>query len=105
MSRWWSEEPLEPAQTIAVPEGARASFVSVTDVPSVLDLDEVLSGTEPGSPQWSAAVEVAADVVRGHVQPETDIHATAEYRRMLVGELTRRVLHESVTAAAGARDG
>ncbi|GAA2163333.1 carbon-monoxide dehydrogenase medium subunit [Humibacillus xanthopallidus] len=82
---------------------ARASFVSVTDVPSVLDLGPVLAGTEASSESWGAAVDSAAAAVRDHVQPESDIHATSDYRRMLVGELTRRVLVESVTAAEGDR--
>ncbi|TQM64034.1 FAD binding domain-containing protein [Humibacillus xanthopallidus] len=82
---------------------ARASFVSVTDVPSVLDLGPVLAGTEPGSTAWGVAVDAAAQAVRDHVQPESDIHATSDYRRMLVGELTRRVLDESALAAEGDR--
>ena len=82
---------------------ARASFVSVTDVPSVLDLAGPLAGTDPASGAWSAAVDAAAAAVRDHVQPESDIHATGDYRRMLVGELTRRVLHESMAAAEGDR--
>jgi carbon-monoxide dehydrogenase medium subunit len=72
--------------------GARASFVSVTDVPSVLDLDPVLGGLEPGSGEWETALDAVAEAVRAHVEPDSDIHATAEYRRMLAGELTRRAL-------------
>ena len=82
---------------------ARASFVSVTDVPSVLDLGGALRGVEPGSGAWAEAVDTAAAAVRDHVQPESDIHATSDYRRMLVGELTRRALHESTPAAEGDR--
>jgi carbon-monoxide dehydrogenase medium subunit len=84
---------------------ARASFVSVTDVPSVLDLTSALGGVEaaPGSGSWAAAVDAAAAAVRDRVQPESDIHATSDYRRMLVGELTRRVLDESAVAAEGDR--
>ncbi|WP_404392197.1 FAD binding domain-containing protein [Humibacillus xanthopallidus] len=93
------------AVTVAdgVVTAARASFVSVTDVPSVLDLVGPLAGTEPRSGAWSAAVDAAATAVSEHVQPESDIHATSDYRRMLVGELTRRVLHESIAAAEGDR--
>ncbi|SES46969.1 carbon-monoxide dehydrogenase medium subunit [Pedococcus cremeus] len=75
---------------------ARTSFVSVTDVPSVLDLTEVLGGSEPADADWAAA----AEVVRGHVEPEADIHATADYRRMLAGELARRVLAQAAQNAA-----
>jgi len=65
---------------------ALASFVSVTDVPDILDLTEAVRGQEPGGIDWS----VVDDLVQGHVSPEADIHATADYRRALVGELTRR---------------
>ena len=75
--------------------GARASFVSVTDIPSVLDLDPHLRGVEPGSGQWDDALDAVAEAVQAHVEPESDIHASAEYRRMLAGELTRRALTQA----------
>lgn len=72
---------------------ARAAFVSVTPVPTVLDLSPVLAGLALGTP---VPAEVD-DLVRGHVEPEDDIHATAGYRRMLAAELTRRVLATTLT--------
>ena len=75
---------------------ALSSFVSVTDVPSVLDLTDVVGGSEPGTADWAAA----AEAVRAHVEPEADIHATADYRRMLAGELARRVLCQAAENAA-----
>jgi carbon-monoxide dehydrogenase medium subunit len=82
--------------TAGVVTAATASFVSVTDIPSVLDLADVLGGQEPGAADWSAA----AKAVRDHVEPEGDIHATADYRRMLAGELARRVLAQAAEHAA-----
>jgi len=81
--------------------GARASFVSVTDVPSVLDLGESLRGVaaEPSSTAWTSALDSVVEAVRTHVEPDSDIHATAEYRRMLAAELTRRALADAVTRA------
>ncbi|WP_353511341.1 FAD binding domain-containing protein [Intrasporangium sp.] len=79
--------------------GARASFVSVTDIPSVLDLGPHLTGVEPGSGQWDDALDAVAAEVRAHVEPESDIHASAEYRRMLAGELTRRALSQAARTA------
>ena len=79
--------------------GARASFVSVTDVPSVLDLGSHLGGVEPGSGAWDAALESVVEAVRAQVEPESDIHATADYRRMLAGELTRRALSQAALPA------
>jgi carbon-monoxide dehydrogenase medium subunit len=75
---------------------ASASFVSVTDVPTVLDLTDVLGGQEAAAADWSAA----AEAVRAHIEPEGDIHATADYRRMLAGELARRVLRQAAENAA-----
>lgn len=66
-----------------------ASFVSVTDVPDVLDLTTAV-GPDPAAPDLDAV----ADAVRAHVTPDGDIHATADYRRMLVAELTRRLVTE-----------
>ncbi|HKX65919.1 MAG TPA: xanthine dehydrogenase family protein subunit M [Intrasporangium sp.] len=79
--------------------GARASFVSLTDVPSVLDLDPHLTGVEPGSGEWALALDAVAEAVRAHVEPESDLHASAEYRRMLAGELTRRALTQATRTA------
>ncbi|MFW6188520.1 MAG: FAD binding domain-containing protein [Actinomycetota bacterium] len=76
--------------------GARAGFVSVTDVPCVLVLDDVVAGTP-----LAEADRVAAEVVsrvEAFVDPEGDIHATAEYRRHLTGVLTRRLLTALATA-------
>ena len=62
--------------------------MSVTPVPTVLDLSPALAGWRVGSPVPDAVVEL----VRAHVEPEGDIHATADYRRMLAAELTVRAL-------------
>ena len=77
---------------------ARAGFVSVTPVPTVLDLTPALGGHAPdGLP-----LDEVTELVRAHVDPETDIHASAEYRRMLVAELTGRAL---ATATATTTEG
>ena len=36
--------------------------------------------------------------MRAHVDPEGDIHASADYRRMLAAELTRRALATATAA-------
>jgi carbon-monoxide dehydrogenase medium subunit len=82
--------------TDGVVTAASASFVSVTDVPTVLDLTDLLGGQETAAADWSAA----AEAVRAHIEPEGDIHATADYRRMLAGELARRVLRQAAENAA-----
>jgi carbon-monoxide dehydrogenase medium subunit len=71
---------------------ARAAFVSVTPVPTVLDLTPALTGWDAGAPLGASVSDAVAELVRGHVDPEADIHAGADYRRMLAAELTVRAL-------------
>jgi carbon-monoxide dehydrogenase medium subunit len=75
-------------------EQARVGLVSVTDVPVAVDVSEAIGRVEPDAADWSAAAEVVREVA----DPESDIHASADYRRMLVGELTARALAEAVGA-------
>ena len=87
------------AAAVTVDDGlitsARVSFVSVTPTPDVLDLSELFAGNAPEDCDWAPAAELA----REHSDPDADIHASAEYRRMLVGVLTARVLAEATTNA------
>ena len=70
---------------------ARAAYLSVSATPLVLDLTEA-AGVEP---DFAAAAAAA----RGQVEPEPDIHATADYRRHLAGVLTERALRLAHAAA------
>ena len=79
---------------------ARVGFLSVGDVPLVLDLTEAFDGSE-GSGGVEAAYRAATDLARQQVDPEADIHASADYRRHLAGVLTARVLAQAYDAAAG----
>ncbi|GAB3704405.1 FAD binding domain-containing protein [Mariniluteicoccus flavus] len=83
-------------------DAARASFVSVTDTPDVLDLTRILAGKDVAAIDGDdlAAVEHAA---RDHVEPGDDIHASADYRRHLSGVLCRRVLATALSDAASSR--
>ena len=75
---------------------ARASFVSVTPTPDVLNLSDLLAGITPKDCDWAQA----SDMAIAHVDPDTDIHASADYRRLLVGVLVARVLAEAAFSAA-----
>ncbi|MCU1656495.1 MAG: molybdopterin dehydrogenase FAD-binding protein [Pseudonocardiales bacterium] len=66
---------------------ARTAYLSVSPTPLVLDLTDAI-GSEPDF----AAAAVAA---REQVEPEPDIHASADYRRHLAGVLTERALREA----------
>ena len=68
----------------------RCGYLSVTDTPLVLDLTE----------SWRAGEQQAADRARASVDPQTDLHATADYRRHLAGVLTVRAARQALAAAA-----
>jgi len=71
---------------------ARVGYLSVCDVPTVVDVTEAW-----GSP------DAAADVALAQLDPVDDIHATAGYRAQLVRVLTRRVLQEAYDDARSRR--
>jgi CO/xanthine dehydrogenase FAD-binding subunit len=53
---------------------------------------------DPGDP---AGVRAAADAVAGSIDPDTDLHATADHRRRLVAVHTRRLLEQVLGADEG----
>lgn len=67
-------------------ERVRVGYLSVCDVPTVVDLTGV-------------AEEDLGEAALAHLEPAADIHATADYRAHLVGVLTRRVVRSARTAA------
>lgn len=71
---------------------ARCAYISVSPTPLVLDLTEAFTDAPVG-----IAYEAAGRMAQSAVEPEADIHASADYRRHLVGVLTARALR----AAAG----
>ncbi|MFC7329502.1 FAD binding domain-containing protein [Marinactinospora rubrisoli] len=73
---------------------ARAAYLSMAPTPVVLDLTDAVAGRTPDTADPAAAGRLAA----GRLEPEDDIHATAEYRAHLAGVLTARALR------AAARD-
>jgi carbon-monoxide dehydrogenase medium subunit len=75
----------------------RASYLSVGLVPEVHDLTEAVAGSPVDSADWGKAAALAQSLV----QPDTDLHASADYRRLLVGVLTERTLTSAAVEAAG----
>ena len=71
---------------------ARAAYISVGPTPVLVDLTEAVGGSPP---DWAAAGAKAVAAV----DPEDDIHATAEYRRHLVGVLTERAGRAAIAHA------
>ena len=66
---------------------ARAGYVSVNDVPTVIDLTSAFA-----SGVTETTLAQAAELALADLEPEGDIHATAEYRAQLARVLTVRVL-------------
>jgi 2-furoyl-CoA dehydrogenase FAD binding subunit len=78
---------------------ARAGYFSVCDVPTVVDLTDRLAGPVPPS---DAALAAAGEAALPHLDPQADIHATADYRAHLVGVLTARALRQALETAVAA---
>jgi len=75
--------------------GAKAAYLSVAPSPVVLDLTEAVA-TRPAD---AVSFPAAASLVRARLEPDSDIHATAGYRRQLAGVLTERALVEALAQA------
>ena len=73
---------------------ARAAYVSMGPVPQTLDLTEDFSKADDDGAAAGAAAARRLD-------PEADIHATADYRRQLARVLTARALREAAARASG----
>jgi aerobic carbon-monoxide dehydrogenase medium subunit len=73
--------------TVVAPDSTRVAFLSMAPTPLVLDLTGVATGE-------------LGDAVRDQVEPESDIHASAGYRRHLAAVLTERAVAEARERAA-----
>jgi aerobic carbon-monoxide dehydrogenase medium subunit len=77
-------------------ELARLCAFGVDDVPRRLDdAERLLAGEEPGEELLAEAGRQAAQAV----DPESDIHASAEYRREMTQVLTARAVREALEGA------
>jgi carbon-monoxide dehydrogenase medium subunit len=75
--------------------GAQAAYLSLAPRPLVLDLTDAVAGV----PADAASLPAAVDLARQRVDPQPDIHASADYRRHLAGVLTERALLEALAEA------
>lgn len=78
---------------------ARIAIMGVGKTPRRMSEAEAMLAGKTLSPDL---LERAADAVRATVEPETDLHASADYRRHLVGVLTQRTLADARRRAGGA---
>ncbi len=72
----------------------RAGYISLSETPLVLDLSDAFADGVVDV----AALERASALATEQVEPEADIHASADYRRHLAGVLTRRVVEQAYDA-------
>ncbi|GAA3440616.1 FAD binding domain-containing protein [Planomonospora venezuelensis] len=77
---------------------ARVACVSAGPVPAVADVAGACGHRPPASADWAGA----AEAVRARAEPEDDIHATAAYRRHLIGVLAERALRDAAREALNA---
>jgi carbon-monoxide dehydrogenase medium subunit len=85
----------------------RAAYLSVGPTPVLVDLTDAVSGSLASGPEGSGDVdwEAAAMLAQSHVDPDDDIHASAAYRRSLVGVLTQRAGRAALSRAKEAAGG
>jgi aerobic carbon-monoxide dehydrogenase medium subunit len=72
---------------------AAATFIGVSDVPEVIELGEALRGR----PADDLDLDAARALADAAIEPDADIHATADYRRHLAGVLLGRALQAAAT--------
>jgi len=77
-------------------QAARAAYISVAPTPVVLDLTDAVGGGTVTDARYGDGARLARD----RVDPEPDIHATADYRRHLAAVLTERALRRAAERAA-----
>lgn len=75
---------------------ARAAYLSVAGTPLVLDLTDACAGAD---------LSAAGRLAMARVSPASDIHASASYRRHLVGVLTERALRDAADQARERSEG
>ena len=78
---------------------SRLVFLSVGDAPVEVVAGRQTAGEKPSEELFAAIAAAAA----GELEPASDIHASAEYRRHLAAVLARRALATAAARAAGER--
>jgi carbon-monoxide dehydrogenase medium subunit len=80
-------------------DDARISLIGVASTPvRATSAEQTLIGEAPGDELWSAAAERATD----GLEPPSDLHGSAAYRRQLTRTLVRRSLHEASSRTGAA---
>ena len=94
----WFEGYLATSVTLSdgVISDARLAFAGVSDVPArATGAEELLTGQRPSAELFDEAARRAA----GDMDPPSDLHGSAEYRKKVAAALVRRGLREAVDNA------
>ncbi|HEX6195002.1 MAG TPA: xanthine dehydrogenase family protein subunit M [Jiangellaceae bacterium] len=75
---------------------ARVGMISVGPVPVVVDVSDAVAGQQFDGADFAGA----GRLVEAAVDPQPDIHATADYRRHLAAVLTERAVRQAATHAS-----
>ena len=89
---------------------AKAGYLSVNELPTVVDLTDVLAGHVVSTgPTADEVLAAAGEQALAGLDPAEDIHATAAYRAQLARVLTARVLRsaydDAITRASSTSEG
>lgn len=76
---------------------ATVALGGVGDIPVAFTLDDL----SPGNGAEDARITDFARAVAGAIEPGSDIHASADYRRSLAGTLTAQALRQAIGTAQG----
>lgn len=75
---------------------ARVGLISVASTPVVVDVTDALAA----QPADAADLAAAGRLIETAIDPQPDIHATADYRRNLATVLTKRAVRQAATRAS-----
>jgi carbon-monoxide dehydrogenase medium subunit len=95
MARRHGDYALAGVGAVVVPGGdgvaasVRCGFLSVTETPLVVDLSDAWAAFSKGDE------DAVTRAVHAAIDPQDDIHATAEYRRHIAGVLTVRAIQQA----------
>jgi carbon-monoxide dehydrogenase medium subunit len=100
MARRHGDYALAGVGAVVVPGGdgaaasVRCGFLSVTETPLVVDLSDAWAAFSKGDE------DAVTRAVHAAIDPQDDIHATAEYRRHIAGVLTVRAIQQAFASLA-----
>jgi CO/xanthine dehydrogenase FAD-binding subunit len=93
------------AGIVLTPSGqvARAGLALMGVGPTPVDLNAAITDLFRGRATSDADLAAIADMVSANIEPESDIHAPADYRRHLAGVLAKRAVSTAIARARASK--